>query len=129
MRWTDSSRERTGQGLQALDSKKSVRVVLTLRLDASVTMAVMVPTIPLPGSDDVLELVPTADGFGYTACISRRHNDGSLVWTALPPRDDLQDAWVAVRVDGQDVIANSWSAFEARLDLETGEEIARQFTK
>jgi len=89
----------------------------------------MVPTIPPPGSSDVLELAPTTDGLGYTASITRRRRDRSAAWTALPPGGDLQDSWTAVRVDGQQVVANSWSCFEVRLDLNTGEEIIRQFTK
>jgi hypothetical protein len=92
-------------------------------------MAVMVPTIPLPGSDDVLELAPTTDGLGYTASITRRRSDGSAAWAALPPRGEQQDAWTAVQLDGQQVIANSWSSFEVHLDLSTGKEIAREFTK
>jgi len=92
-------------------------------------MAVMVPEIPIPGSDDVLELAPTADGYGYTASITRRRSDGSAAWTALPPRGEQQDAWTTVRVDGQQMVADSWSAFEVRLDLDTGKEITRQFTK
>lgn len=89
----------------------------------------MVPMIQLPGSDDVLELAPTTDGLGYTASITLRRRDGAAAWTALPPRGGPQDAWTAVRVDGKEVVANSWSCFEVRLNLDTGREIARQFTK
>ena len=92
-------------------------------------MAVMVPMIPLPVSDDVLVLAPATVGFGCTASITRRRRDGAAAWTALPPRDDLQDAWTAVRVEGKEVVANSWSCVQVRLDLDTGQEIARQFTK
>jgi uncharacterized protein YbaA (DUF1428 family) len=92
-------------------------------------MAVMVPMIQLPRSDDVLELAPTADDFGYTASITRRRRDGTAAWTALPPRGDVQDAWTAVQLNGNEVVAYSWSAFEVRLDLDTGREITRQFTK
>jgi hypothetical protein len=92
-------------------------------------MAVMVPMIQLPGSNDVLELAPTTDDLGYTASITRRRLDGTAAWTALPPRGDVQDAWTAVQVNGNEVVANSWSCFQVRLDLDTGREIARQFTK
>ena len=44
-------------------------------------------------------------------------------------RGDVQDAWTAVQVNGNEVVANSWSCFQVRLDLDTGREIARQFTK
>jgi hypothetical protein len=91
------------------------------------TMTVMWPTIPLLGSDDELELAP--DGFGYTASITRRRRDGSAAWTALPPRGEQQDAWTAVRLEQGQVIAYSWSGFDVRLDLQTGKEIDRRFTK
>jgi hypothetical protein len=89
----------------------------------------MVPTILLPGSDAALELAPTTDGLGYTASITRRRRDGSVAWTALPPHGGQQDAWTAIRLAGQQVIANSWSSFVVHLDLDTGKEITRQFTK
>jgi hypothetical protein len=89
----------------------------------------MVPMIAISGSEDILELAPTADGFGYTASVTRRRRDGSAVWTALPPRTEMDDAWAAVRVVGRQVVANSWSCYELRLDLDTGAEIARLFTK
>ncbi|HEX6524155.1 MAG TPA: hypothetical protein VF070_29765 [Streptosporangiaceae bacterium] len=89
----------------------------------------MVPMIAIPGSEDVLELAPTADGFGYTASVTRRRRDGCAVWTALPPRTEMDDAWTAVRVDGRQVVANSWSCSEVHLDLDTGAEITRLFTK
>lgn len=92
-------------------------------------MAVVMPTIPIPSSDDVLELAPTADGLGYVASVTRRQNDGSAAWTALPPGGEPQDAWTDVRLEGPQVIANSWSSFLVRLDLDRGEEIARTFTK
>jgi hypothetical protein len=89
----------------------------------------MVSTIGIPGSQDVLELVPTSDGLGYIASVIRSRQDRSAPWTALPPRNDMDDAWTAVRIDGQQVVANSWSCFEVRLDLNTGLEITRTFTK
>ncbi|HTA10481.1 MAG TPA: hypothetical protein VK836_18310 [Streptosporangiaceae bacterium] len=89
----------------------------------------MNPTIPIPDSDDELELAPTADGFGYTASITRRRSDGSAAWTALPPLGERQDAWTTVQLQGHQVVANTWSAFEVHLDLKTGREIGREFTK
>lgn len=89
----------------------------------------MVLMIQLPGSDATLELAPTTDGLGYTASIIQRRRDGSAAWTALPPGRNVQDAWTAVRVNGKEVVANSWACFQVRLDLDTGREIDRQFTK
>jgi len=55
-----------------------------------------------------------------------------VAWAAFPPRGDDsegQDSWTFVRLDGHQLIANSWSAYEVHLDLDTGKEITRQFTK
>jgi hypothetical protein len=89
----------------------------------------MSPVIPIPASDDELELAPTSDGFGYTARITRRRSDGSAAWTALPPLGEHQDAWTTIQLQGHQLVANSWSAFEVHLDLNTGTEISREFTK
>lgn len=92
-------------------------------------MLPMLTTMPIPDSDDTLDLAPTDDGLGYAGSITRRGSDGSVRWTAMPPKVEPQDAWTAVRLEGPRVIANSWSCYLVQLDLETGDEIARTFTK
>jgi hypothetical protein len=89
----------------------------------------MLMTLPITGSEDILELASTGDGIGYPASITRRKGDGSSLWTVLPPEGSRQDAWVAVRIDGPRVIASSWSGYLVHLDLDTGGEIVRAFTK
>jgi len=92
-------------------------------------MQSMLTTMPIPDSDDTLDLAPTDDGLGYAASITRRGSDGSVRWTAIPPKAEPQDAWTVVRLKGPRVIANTWSGYLVQLDLETGDEIARTFTK
>jgi hypothetical protein len=92
-------------------------------------MLSMLTTMPIPDSDDILDLAPTDDGLGYAASITRRGADGSVRWTAIPPEGTPQDSWTAVRLEGPRVIANSWTSYLVQLDLETGSEIARTFTK
>ncbi len=92
-------------------------------------MLVVRRTLSIPESDDLLDLEPTTDGMGYAAKVRRRREDGTVIWTALPPDGEPQDAWVAVRVDGSRVIANSWSCYLVILNLDTDEEIKRTFTK
>lgn len=89
----------------------------------------MLTALPIPGSGDILDLATTDDGIGYTASITRRRSDGSSIWTVMPPEAPKQDAWVAVRLEGPRVIANSWSGYLVHLDLNTGGEIVRTFTK
>lgn len=88
----------------------------------------MIITIPIPDTDDTLDLAPGDDGLGYGVSVTRRRNDGSVRWTAVPPEGE-RDAWTAVRLEGPYVIANSWSCYLVQLDLETGGEIGRTFTK
>lgn len=92
-------------------------------------MLSMLTTTPIPDSDDTLDLAPTDDGLGYAASITRRGSDGSVRWTAIPPKVEPQDACTVVRLEGPCVIANSWSGYLVQLDLETGDELARTFTK
>jgi hypothetical protein len=92
-------------------------------------MLSMLTTMPIPDSDDTLDLAPTDDGLGYAASITRRGADGSVRWTATPPEGTPQDAWMAVRLEGRRVIASSWSCYLVQLDIETGSEVARTFTK
>jgi hypothetical protein len=51
----------------------------------------MLTTMPIPDSDDILDLEPTRDGLGSVASITRRRKDGSVMWTALPPGSVPQD--------------------------------------
>jgi hypothetical protein len=44
----------------------------------------MVSTLPIPDRDHVLVLAPAEDGLGCVGCITRRCNNGSVMWTALP---------------------------------------------
>lgn len=92
-------------------------------------MLSMLKTMPIPDNDDTLDLAPTDDGPGYAASITGRGSDGAVRWTAIPPKVEPEDAWTVVRLEGQRVIANSWSGYLVQLDLETGDEIARTFTK
>jgi len=92
-------------------------------------MLSMLTTMPIPDSDDTLDLAPADDGLGYAASITRRGNDSSIRWKAIPPEGEPQDAWTAVRLEGPRVIANSWSCYLVQLDLETGGEITRTLTK
>ncbi len=73
----------------------------------------MLMTLPIPGSEDILDLASTGDGIGYPASITRRTGNGSSLWTVLPPEGSRQDAWVAVRIEGPRVIATlglaTWS--------------------
>lgn len=87
----------------------------------------MLMTMSILGSEDTLDLA--SNDMGYAASITRRRPDGSSVWTVLPPEGSRQDSWVAVRLEGPLVIANSWSCYLIHLDLETGREIVKKSTK
>lgn len=82
-------------------------------------------TIDLPG-DGRLELPDAHDG--YASIVIRRSSDGAEEWRALPPDGD-GDVWVGVTVNDDIVSAKSWSGWLIELDVATGNERARHFTK
>ena len=87
----------------------------------------MQESLALPGGTaDRLLLVPTNDG--YCKALVAERVDGSTGWCAYPPGGD-EDAWVAVRIDGGTVLANSYSGWLVRFDPESGQEVERRFTK
>ena len=79
-----------------------------------------------PAVSGALDLPRTEDG--YIASITQREPSGAAAWRALPPEGD-RDAWVRVTVDGDVVVANSWSGWQVRLSLQDGTEMSRCFTK
>ena len=54
--------------------------------------------------------------------------DGSLLWTASPGEFG-PDEFVAMRLDGDMLVANTWSGFALWLDPISGREVRRVFTK
>ena len=89
----------------------------------------MLSQVPIPDSDDVLDLEPTADGFGDAVSIGRARNDGSMAWTALPPGGAPHDVWTDVRLDGQRGSRAFVVLLRVVLDLESGRKITRTFVK
>jgi hypothetical protein len=73
-------------------------------------------------------LLDYMDGPNVFANLFRVTADGDELWRATPP-DTGPDAWTRARIDGNQVVAGSWSGFEVRFDLATGREISREFTK
>lgn len=83
---------------------------------------------PVPGSSDELVLLDYMGGPNVFANLFRRTPAGVDVWRAAPPSTG-PDAWVSAAVEGDRVLAQSWSGWRVVLDLATGVEIDRTFTK
>lgn len=81
----------------------------------------------LPGSDDLIVLTEYSPG-DDPANLSRVRSDGSVVWRAQPP-EAKDDFWTEADLDDHAVSAFSWSCYRVRLDLVTGDELTRTFTK
>ena len=84
--------------------------------------------LALPDSTDRLVLLSYEDGPPRFANLTRVNADGSEIWVATDTPED-QDAWVDVVLQGEEVIATSWSGWRVSLALDTGEEVGRVFTK
>ena len=82
----------------------------------------------VPGSADSVVLLDYVGGPNVFANLFRGRDDGTEVWRATPPGSG-PNAWTNARLEGEEVVAHSWSDFTVRLDLATGEELGRVFTK
>jgi len=58
----------------------------------------------------------------------RRRQDGTEVWRATPPGRGT-NTWTAARIEGDEVVAHSWSGFVVRLNLASGIELNSTFVK
>jgi hypothetical protein len=85
--------------------------------------------MPIKGSGDVLVVDEVPDQLGSSNILRRVRPEGSNVWIIEPPDGRAQDAWVAIRIEGDEVIGHSWSCYQVAIDLMTGAERTRKFTK
>ena len=84
--------------------------------------------ISVPGSDDCIVLADRMATTDRRGNLMRLRPDGSEVWRLDAP-SGVGDLWTEVRLEGDEVIANSWSGYLVRIDLATGQERERTFTK
>ena len=84
--------------------------------------------MPVPCSSDTVVLLDYMDGTNVFANLFRVTDEGIEVWRATPPGSG-PNSWTAARIEGDEVVAYSWSGFTVRLDLATGGERSRVFTK
>ena len=83
-------------------------------------------SVPIAVSEDTLAYTePRADL--PAPALQRLGPDGDVIWSVPPP--EAQDSWVSASIEGETVTAHSWSCWRVQLDLGTGQEIARTFTK
>jgi outer membrane protein assembly factor BamB len=82
----------------------------------------------VPGSADTVVLLDYMGGPNVFENLLRVTPDGDEVWRPRPPGSG-PDAWVQARIEGDEVVAYSWSGFVVRLDLATGTERNREFVK
>jgi hypothetical protein len=87
--------------------------------------------IEIPGSSDFIQLLPY-DSSGAPKQfqnLSRCLASGEKVWVAeLPSRSD-NDAYVNVQIEGERVVAWSWSCYRVELNMVSGSIENSTFTK
>jgi hypothetical protein len=85
--------------------------------------------LPVPGSNDHLVLTDYMDATPDRGNLARVREDGREAWRVVPPIW-AQDRWtVVLSTEGGVCRAATWSGWDITLDLETGRELARVFTK
>jgi hypothetical protein len=85
-------------------------------------------TLPTPGSSDHLVLTNYMDAAPDRGNLARVRDNGSEVWR-VAPRVQSQDSWTVVRIENGRCRASTWSCWDVTLDLETGQELGRVFTR
>ena len=84
--------------------------------------------IPVPGTDEVLMLTDYMEARPGVGNLCRLRADGTEAWRVAP--DTLsQDVWTVVRVEGDICRGSTWQGWDVALDLSTGDERERHFTK
>jgi len=83
---------------------------------------------PLP-RDGAIVLLDYMAGPKNFANLLRVREDGTVAWRVDPPDASGNDAFVEFRWDLDELIANSWSGYLVRIDLETGSIKDRAFVK
>jgi hypothetical protein len=68
------------------------------------------------------------EGFRSPQNLELHESSGNIIWAAKPP-DDSADCFVRVRLDGDTIVANSFSAWMVTLDKQTGKILTKVFTK
>jgi hypothetical protein len=82
--------------------------------------------LKVPGSDDEVVLLDYLNDPGVHDNLFRVRPTQEVVWRVTPPGDD-PDGWTEARIEGDMVIARSWSDYVVRFDVETGKELSREF--
>jgi outer membrane protein assembly factor BamB len=92
-------------------------------------------------ASDILRKLDLPDGarvvvYDWLGCSAPVENlvclnsDGTIRWRAkLPENAGPSDCFVAVRMDGDLLLANTWSCYAVWLDPKTGETLRQSFTK
>lgn len=85
----------------------------------------------IPGSPDFIQLIPyhSLGRPKHFQNLSRCSTSGRIVWTAELPTRSENDAYVEAQIEGNQVIAWSWSCFRVKLNLESGVIEDTVFTK
>ncbi len=87
--------------------------------------------MPVPGSLDFVRLLPY-DGLGrpkHFQNLSRCLASGESVWIAELPTRSEPDSYVEAQIEGNRVIAWSWSCYRVELNIDSGAIEKSFFTK
>ena len=84
--------------------------------------------LPVPDSEDVLVLSDYMAAEPGVGNLARVRPDGTEVWRTAP-EPLSQDAWTVVRMEDDECRASTWSGWNVSLDLATGAQRGRTFTK
>jgi hypothetical protein len=84
---------------------------------------------PLERNEGAVVLLDYMSGPKNFANLLRVGIDGTVAWRASPPDRSGNDAFVEFSWEGSELVANSWSCYQVRIDPLTGTVTSQVFTK
>lgn len=80
------------------------------------------------GKDLVLLFDPGPPGYKTVGNLARVTLAGEVLWWA-ELTDTGRDAYIAVRVDGDKIVATSWECYKCEIDMRSGRILSKAFAK
>lgn len=82
----------------------------------------------IPGSPDLVVLDDYMEATSTRGNLARIRPDGAEVWRVAPDTGE-RDFWTSVRIDNGTCRSTTWAGWGVHVDLDTGSQLARTFTK
>ena len=82
----------------------------------------------IPGTDETIVLLEPSEGPKVVQNLIRVSPDGKVVWRAELPGSE-PDSYTEIQLQGNGVVANTWTGYRRLINIESGKIISEVFVK